>query len=428
MTQAKTYDLIVLGAGVAGLASARTLAEAGKKVLLLEARERVGGRVWSVPVGGSELPVELGAEFVHGLPPELLRLIEESKLRTYELDGRQICFEDGALMECSRGDAFAVLEELTEDEPDASFAEWIATKNLKKETALTATAFVEGFNAADACRIGTAALAKQQRAEDAIEGDRSFRVEDGYSALTLYLLKKFEEAGGSICLSTLVEAVTWQKGDVRVAARSASDGQGISFAARQCVVTLPLGVLQAGRVRFDPEPKPVMQAVARLAMGSARRITYLFRERFWQERVPEMSFLFADEGTPRVWWTPLPHTVPQLTGWVGGPKALDATSAGDEDFARTGLRSLAQMFGMTENELRELLTGWHTHDWQHDPLSLGAYSYAPKGALHASDAMTEPVDGTLFFAGEHTDTTGHWGTVHGALRSGLRAAQQVLGD
>jgi monoamine oxidase len=426
MIQAKTYDVIVLGAGVAGLASARTLAEAGKNVLMLEARDRVGGRVWSIPVEGSELPVELGAEFVHGLPPELLRLIEESKLRAYELDGRQICFEDGALTECSRGDAFAVLEELTEDEPDASFAEWIATKNLKKETALTATAFVEGFNAADARRIGTAALAKQQKAEDAIEGDRSFRVEDGYSALASYLLKKFEEAGGSLYLSTLVEAVTWQKGNVRVEARGASDAQRISFASRQCVVTLPLGVLQAGSVRFDPEPEHVMRAAALLAMGSARRITYVFRERFWQGQIPEMSFLFADEGLPRVWWTPSPHAVPQMTGWVGGPKVLGVRS--DEDFAQTGLRSLAKMFRMTENELRALLIGWYTHDWQRDPLSLGAYSYAPKGALHASDAMTEPVDGILYFAGEHTDTTGHWGTVHGALRSGLRAAEQVLRD
>src|SRR6201985_658470 len=175
MTQAKTYDVIVLGAGVAGLAAARTLAEAGKHVLLLEARDRVGGRVWSIPVEGRGLPVELGAEFVHGLPTELLQLIEESKLRAYELDGSQICFEDGALTECSRGDAFAVLEELTEDEPDASFAEWVEAKNINEETAQAATAFVENFNAADALRIGTAALAKQQKAEDAIEGDRSFR-------------------------------------------------------------------------------------------------------------------------------------------------------------------------------------------------------------------------------------------------------------
>jgi monoamine oxidase len=81
---------------------------------------------------------------------------------------------------------------------------------------------------------------------------------------------------------------------------------------------------------------------------------------------------------------------------------------------------------MAETELHALLTSWHTHDWQRDPLSLGAYSYAPKGAIDASDAMAEPVAETLYFAGEHTDTTGHWGTVHGALRSGLRAAKQVL--
>ena len=151
-----------------------------------------------------------------------------------------------------------------------------------------------------------------------------------------------------------------------------------------------------------------------------------WRKFAWQWQIPEMSFLFADEGLPRVWWTPSPHAVPQMTGWVGGPKVLGVRS--DEDFAQTGLRSLAKMFRMTENELRALLIGWYTHDWQRDPLSLGAYSYAPKGALHASDAMAEPVDGTLFFAGEHTDTTGHWGTVHGALRSGLRAAEQVLRD
>jgi len=426
MIHSQEYDVLVVGAGIAGLAAALTLAEAGKHVLLVEARERVGGRIWTVPTEDTELPVELGAEFVHGMPPELWQLIEESGLRTFELDGSDICFKEGILVECSRDDSFSLLEELSEDQPDLSFAEWIATKNVKEETARAATAFVEGFNAADARRIGTAALAKQQAAEDAIEGERGFRIEDGYAALTAYLLKRFEEAGGSVCLSTLVEAVRWQKDSVRVAARHTSDSQRMDFAARQCVVTLPLGVLQAGHVTFDPEPQPVMQAAARLAIGSARRITYLFRVRFWQERTPEMSFLFVDEGTPRVWWTPSPHAAPQLTGWVGGPKALDAASANDDDFAQAGVRSLSKIFSMAETELHALLISWHTHDWQRDPLSLGAYSYAPKGAVDASDAMAEPVAETLYFAGEHTDTTGHWGTVHGALRSGLRAAKQVL--
>ncbi|HTZ90572.1 MAG TPA: NAD(P)/FAD-dependent oxidoreductase [Alloacidobacterium sp.] len=437
MAQVKSYDVLVLGAGIAGLAAARSLAEAGKDVLLLEARARVGGRVWSVVSTGLGLPVELGAEFVHGRPPELWRLIEEAGLRTYELDGRQMCFEDGELKECSRSDAFSVLEELSEDEPDLSFAEWIGQRNVPEDTACATTAFVEGFNAADARRIGTAALAKQQKAEDAIEGDRGFRIEDGYSALADFLLKKFDEAGGSLRLSTPVVAVAWQKGSVRVLVWNNADfetppfvsdsGWGTHFAARQCVVTLPLGVLQAGNVRFDPEPQPAMQAAARLAMGSARRITCLFRDRFWQERAAEMSFLFSDEGMVRVWWTPSPQAVPQITGWIGGPRALAAGLDNSENFAQAGLRSLERIFGERESRLRELLIGWHTHDWQRDPLSLGAYSYAPKGAVDASSAMAEPVEETLYFAGEHTDTSGHWGTVHGALRSGLRAAAQLLG-
>jgi monoamine oxidase len=89
---------------------------------------------------------------------------------------------------------------------------------------------------------------------------------------------------------------------------------------------------------------------------------------------------------------------------------------------------ISKLFALPEKELRALLVSWHMHDWQSDPFSLGAYSYAPKGALNASEAMAQPVEGTLFFAGEHTDTSGHWGTVHGALRSGLRAARQILED
>jgi monoamine oxidase len=424
MVPNRTHDVLVLGAGIAGLAAARTLAEAGKSVLLLEARKRVGGRVWSIQAAGSELPVELGAEFVHGRPTELWKIIREAGLRTYELDGRQLCFEGGALRECSRDDAFSLFEELSEGGPDLSFAEWIARKDVSEKTAQNAIAFVEGFNAADARRIGTAALAKQQKAEDAIEGDHAFRVKDGYSALADFLLKKFEEAGGTLCLSIQAESVGWRKNAVRTKARA--DLKQLEFAARQCVVTLPLGVLQAGSVRFDPEPQQAMRAAVRLAMGTARRVTYVFRGRFWTGRAADMSFLFSDEGMPRVWWAPSPSAVPQITGWVGGPEELEVGA--DDEFAASGLRLLGKMFGESENRLRELLIAWHTHDWRRDPLSLGAYSYAPKGAADASLAMAEPVDGTLFFAGEHTDTTGHWGTVHAALGSGLRAARQILGN
>ena len=92
----------------------------------------------------------------------------------------------------------------------------------------------------------------------------------------------------------------------------------------------------------------------------------------------------------------------------------------------TGLENLSFMLGSTLHEVRKHLLRWHMHDWQIDPLSLGAYTYVPRGAIDASDHLSQPVEQTLFFAGEHTDTSGHWGTVHGALRSGCRAARQLL--
>jgi monoamine oxidase len=87
---------------------------------------------------------------------------------------------------------------------------------------------------------------------------------------------------------------------------------------------------------------------------------------------------------------------------------------------------LAQVFGLPEQQVRDALLSTHKHDWDTDPFSYGAYSYVPAGALDAPAAMAEPVCGTLFFAGEHTDTTSNWGTVHAALGTGLRAAEQVF--
>jgi monoamine oxidase len=126
----------------------------------------------------------------------------------------------------------------------------------------------------------------------------------------------------------------------------------------------------------------------------------------------------------------MPDTTAMITAWVAGPRVAlieDARKAtGNADaILELSLTTLASAFGLSIGYLRQLLVSWHTHDWQVDPYAQGAYSYAPAGAMDASEKMAEPVEDTLFFAGEHTDTSGHWGTVHGAIRSGLRAAAQV---
>jgi monoamine oxidase len=186
------------------------------------------------------------------------------------------------------------------------------------------------------------------------------------------------------------------------------------------IVTVPLGVLQAGGVVFEPRPAS-LSALDHLAMGPVQRLVLVFREPFW---APKMSFLFARDQLPGVWWTTSPRASTVLTGWIGGPRALLVPDA--EDLLAQALASLETMYTRAPGNLRAALLSWHLHDWQADPYSRGAYSYALVGGVAAVRQLSEPVAETLFFAGEHTDTTGHPGTVHGALRSGLRAAAQVL--
>jgi monoamine oxidase len=191
-----------------------------------------------------------------------------------------------------------------------------------------------------------------------------------------------------------------------------------------------LGVLQAGTVLFDPPLPEFQDHVRHMAMGPVLRLTLLFDRRFWADQAPDLSFLFARDTPFPTWWTPRPNEAPTLTAWIGGASAysrVDALrSAGTPALLEASLDSLATVFRRPIAQLRSLLHSMHWHDWQEDEYSRGAYSYAPVGAVDVSQQLATPIDGTLFFAGEHTDVEGHWGTVHGALASGERAAAQVL--
>ncbi len=416
-----TYDVIVVGAGIAGLAAARMLAEAGKSVLLLEARHRVGGRMHTLHVSGVEHAIELGAEFIHGRPPGLLALLEEAGLAIYETEGEQLCFTDGRVGECPQDDSpksdeDTLLEGMgraAEENGDMSFDAYMARSKGSGEAKARARNYVEGFNAADASVIGIKGLARQQASEDAIEGHRAARVVRGYTALAEYVRDRAVAAGAKLLLETPVSRISRRTGTCTVY------GEGEQWSARQVVCALPLGVLQEGAVTFDPEPGVALHAAHSLHPGAVQRLVLQFEQPWWAAEHPRMRFLFAPPLLPPTWWTTAPRLSPLLTGWIGGPKALHMTG---KPLLEEALRTLNTMFGAS----MQPPAAAHTHDWQEDPCSRGAYSYAPAGAADAYRTLAEPVEGTLFFAGEHTDVTGHPGTVHGALGSGLRAARQAL--
>jgi monoamine oxidase len=426
-----SYDVIVIGAGMAGLAAARLLSESGRRVTVVEARDRVGGRLLSIH---GETPIELGAEFVHGLPVSSWKLIHEASLPAYELTGEQYCY-DTALTKCG-GEWNQILEvlhqmgEWLKSQPagfDCSFQQYLERSAVPATLAERAASYVESFNAADRRRIGVGFLVRQQSAEEAIESDRVFHVAAGYDSLPRYLSDRIIAAGAVLHLQRQVTKINWRRGSVRVEGRAGAD----TFAcqAPQAVITLPLGVLQAEQVCFVPAIRPVEDAVSAMAMGSVTRISLLFKQPFWQSLAPDLGFLFVRPLRIGTWWTPHPNQAPLLTAWAGGHSAsrrLASGALGKATLENFALEDLATMFSMSLRDLRTHLRSSHYHDWQSDPFSRGAYSYVPAHALPAADAMSQPVDQTLYFAGEHTASDGHWGTVHGALASGARAATQLL--
>ena len=430
-TTGDNYDVAVIGAGVAGLVCARTLAEHGRRVCVVEAQSRVGGRILTQSVNGQI--IELGAEFVHGRPPELLELLQEAGLTMCERTGTHLSFEGEAISEDQdqeEEERFQPLEDLRNfSGQDLSFAEYLAGSRPALSDALreSALGYVEGFNAADAAQISSRSLGVQQAAEEAIDGNRVAHVHEGYARLPEFLAAKVSAAGGELRLGVRVDAVHW--GTHRVALETSSG----EILAKRTVVTLPLGILHAGTVRIVPEPRALLAAAAQMRMGPVCRFTMLFHERFWlglppQPAMSELSFLFDLGELPSVWWTTHPEAGRTLTGWVGGPRATALLGKSEQDLADLAVVQIARLFSLKEERVRSLLESCRTHDWSADPCFLGAYSYVAVGGVDASRIMSEPVERTLFFAGEHTDTTGHWGTVHGALRSGIRAAHQILSE
>lgn len=418
-------DVVIVGAGVAGLMAAVRLVRAGLRIRLLEARERIGGRIWTHhdPLAGT--PIELGAEFVHGKPPELLRLIRAARLPLRKMSGEERCFREVGLRNCDHTmeSADDVFEQMRpSDGDDCSFEQYLGGIQASREVKKRARGYVEGFNAADSRRISVRALMRQEKAEEAIDGDTIQRIASGYDGVPLALWRRLRRVHSSIRLNTVVREIRWRKDRVEVLARHASGARLAPIHSRRAVITLPVGVLQARSVRFTPEPQETLDAAHRIAMGPVTRITLLFSA--WpDEALADTGFIHA-EGEPfPTWWTQAPARQPVLTAWSGGPAALRHSGHPKQAIARSAIESLSRMLG---TDVAGRVLSWHVHDWQADPFALGAYSYIPVGALDGPAVLARPVEDTLWFAGEATDTEGHWGTVHAALASGDRAARQIL--
>jgi monoamine oxidase len=441
--EGQVVDVIVIGAGVAGLAASRLLSDEGLQVVMLEARDRVGGRIDTRHIHSTPIPVELGAEFVHGEPPELLDLVDKAQLKLLDVPHPHWFVQGGRLIS-SRSlwngieELMKRMQRLSKDESFEHFLKTIPNGEVSSATAEFAARYVQDFHAAIIDRIGTKGLNYINESAEKISGDTIFRLKGGYDRLNDWLYNQAIKNGAAVYLNSPVTEIRWRRDNVSVVV---ANDESRMFSGTRCVITLPLGVLQAksteaGAIQFSPAlPDETAEAISRLAMGDVIKVVLEFRDRFWEElelpaengpqSLRELSFLHSSGGEFRTWWTMLPERAPLLTGWFGGP-AADALLDQDKEIAvAKAVASLAALVQVSEHYLREKLVANYFHNWKTDPFARGAYSYLPVGGCEAQHQLKQPIEGTLYFAGEALGD-GHVGTVHGALMSGIRAANDIL--
>jgi len=415
-------DVAIVGAGAAGMSAALALTRAGLHVAILEARNRIGGRIHTNYDPLCAIPIELGAEFVHGQPPEIWKYVESGRLAAVEAAPSHFYIQNGAIQENDWSETDRLLSGMAES-PEQSFRDYMEQSGASAGARRAAAGYVEGFNAARQEQISVQSLARAEKAAEAIGGDRTFRLIGGYARLVETLWHEIDPARCTLHLGITVDSIEWKPGAVRIRAG------GRSFEAHRAIVTVPLGVLQAGAIRFDPEPLALRDACKFLVMGRAARIVLRFQRPVWDypEEFRDAGFLHSDEPWMPTWWTALPDRAPVITGWSAGPRG-EAAPADPADWVDGALATLGRLLGLTSDSLASELESWHAHNWSYDPFARGAYSYVRVGGLQAQEAFGEPIEKTLYFAGEATNSEVHCGTVHGAMATGERAARLIVYD
>ena len=428
----KRWDVVVVGGGVAGLAAAKRLVDAGRSVLLLEARSRLGGRVHTITDPASGHAIELGAEFLQGSPTEFLEAVRDAGIDLIQLQERH--------QRIRHGDRhpFPDVEELVgrllagqpghRDLPVAHLLrEQRGRFSAREREAMVS--YLQGFHGADLERFGSAALAENQAAE-AADGETMSRIAGGYAGLVSYLATRLKLPSAEVKTGTVVRDLHWSPGTVEIEATSGGDR--LHFTAQRALIAVPLTILkghpeQEGTIRFHPTPIGWSSALAALEMGLAHRIDLRFEAAWWMEQSqhPPMFAHGANQPFP-VWWTASPPDAPFLTGWVGGPPAGRLSGRTIEELIPLALRSASSVFGVPPERLAGQLRAAYSYDWTGDPFSQGAYSYGGIRAAAARTALRQPVKDTLFLSGEALVDEGRNATVPGAYTSGIHAAEAML--
>lgn len=415
-------DIIIVGGGAAGLMCARELLKKGNRVTILEAYDRLGGRIRTIHDPAFENPVEAGFEFIHGNLPLTIQLLKEARIDYKPAKGVMVRIVNG---EWKTQDDFTLgwkelIEQMNEVKEDVTVDEFLEN-NFKDEkyTGLRTSVlrFAQGFDLADTSKASVLALREEWMEEE----DEQYRIPGGSDQLINYLEKQCGQLGGVIHTSAMVTNITWQANHVTVTTRDSR-----TLFGNKVIVTVPLGLLQAGTpiINFQPGIDDYLEAAKNIGFGSVVKVLLRFKEPFWEEKKKNIGFLFADTPIP-TWWAQLPSSYPLFTGWAGGPQAWPLENHDDDIILRLALQSLSTIFRKTIDDLKNLLTASHIANWRNDSFARGGYSYSTVRSEKALEVFRNPIQDTIFFAGEAFYSGPSPGTVEAALVSGKNVVERI---
>ena len=425
-------DCIIIGAGIAGLAAGDYLRKKGWGVTILEARERVGGRVWSRADWKGKNPMDVGASWIHGISKNpMAERAQKEGIRTVPFD-----YEKKAVYH--RGSSRISPEEETRIE--RNFRKTLKLANATAEELSMDVSLRKTFTGAGK-KLGWSPEELAQldfKAHTEIEHEFGASLEELSSQ---YWDEGEELSGGDVIVpgglgaivepwargqdirfGQAVERVSYNRDGVRV-----RTSQGLEMRAKKLILTVPLGILKKGKIVFDPLlPKEKLDAIGRIGFGNYQKTALLYEELFWD---PELHLFDWDGGaTGKEWaeWVNLyPFTgEPALIAFHTAQAAYGIESMTDREISDAATDALASALGKKVPRPKDMIVS----KWGHDPYSLGAYSFMGVGATPADrTVLGKPLEGSLYFAGEAVSEN-YAATMHGAYETGLAAAKNCWGS
>ena len=417
---------LVIGAGLAGLAAARELKRHGHEVLVLEARDRLGGRVWTSNKW-PDIPLDFGATWIHGAKGNpITGLADELKASrlttsydrsvTYNTSGRLLTQREEAQKENIRKRVFGAMRKAQDLDEDTSVRQALASLEQEFRSSPQATRFLDfclsGNIEQEYSGSASHLSAHWYNSAKEFEGDDVLFAQ-GFRVITDFLARDID-----VQLSQVVKEIHWRQPAVRVVTQTSE------FVADNIVVTLPLGVLQSNAVLFTPALSDEKRhAIAKLGMGVLNKCYLRFPRAFWPHDVDWLEYVSAQHGE---WtqWVSFQRTaqVPILLGFNAADRGREIEALSNEQIVESAMQTLKTIFGSgIPQPIDSQITRWAS-----DPFARGSYSYNAFGSTpQMRNALATPLNRQLFFAGEATNKE-YFGTAHGAYLSGLRAAKDVL--